>query len=156
MSDDSSVLVVRSVGEQVPNPDSRVTLADSFDDYGLPRARVAWATSETDRISTGRFATLLAREFGRLGIGRMRLTFDPDSDRMPEMVEPGCHHMGTTRMADDPSQGVVDRNCRLHGLANLYVAGSSVFPTGSCANPTLTVVALAARLADHLKSTIFA
>jgi choline dehydrogenase-like flavoprotein len=156
MSDDSSVLVVRSVGEQVPNPDSRVMLADTFDDYGLPRARVAWATSDTDRISTVRFATLLAREFGRLGIGRMRLAFDPASDRMPEMVEEGCHHMGTTRMADDPSQGVVDRNCRLHGLANLYVAGSSVFPTGSCANPTLTILALAARLADHLKSTMFA
>jgi choline dehydrogenase-like flavoprotein len=152
---DSPILVVRSVGEQVPNPDSRVTLADTLDEYGLPRARVAWATSETDRISTGRFATLLAREFGRLGIGRMRLAFDPASDQMPEMVEEGCHHMGTTRMSDDPSQGVVDRNCRLHGLANLYVAGSSVFPTGGCANPTLTIVALAARLADHLKSTMF-
>ena len=65
----------------------------------------------------------------------------------------GMHHMGTTRMHDDPRQGVVDANCRVHDLANLYVAGSSVFPTGGVANPTLTMVALAIRLADHLNQT---
>ena len=62
----------------------------------------------------------------------------------------GNHHLGTTRMADDPAQGVVDRDCLLRGTANLYVAGSSVFPTGACANPTFTIVALAHRLVDHL------
>jgi choline dehydrogenase-like flavoprotein len=63
----------------------------------------------------------------------------------------GKHHIGTTRMHADPKQGVVDPDCRIHGLANLYVAGSSVFPTSGYANPTLTIVALALRLADHLK-----
>jgi choline dehydrogenase-like flavoprotein len=59
--------------------------------------------------------------------------------------------MGTTRMHDDPKQGVVDRNCRVHGIDNLFVAGSSVFPTGGAANPTLTLLALTLRLADHLR-----
>jgi len=63
----------------------------------------------------------------------------------------GKHHMGTTRMHDDPRQGVVDSDCRVQGVSNLYVAGSSVFPTGGYANPTLTIVALALRLAEHLK-----
>jgi choline dehydrogenase-like flavoprotein len=66
-------------------------------------------------------------------------------------VNGGWHHMGTTRMSDDPKRGVVDRHCRVHGMENLYVAGSSVFPTSGSANPTLTLVALTLRLADHLK-----
>lgn len=64
------------------------------------------------------------------------------------------HHMGTTRMADDPEQGVVNRDCRVHGIDNLYIAGSSVFSTGGWANPTLTIVALSLRLADHLKERV--
>ena len=63
----------------------------------------------------------------------------------------GGHHIGTTRMASSPSQGVVDENCKVHGLNNLYIASSSVFPTSSYANPTLTIVAMAIRLADYLK-----
>jgi len=66
----------------------------------------------------------------------------------------GFHHLGTTRMAADPRAGVVDADCRVHGVANLYIAGSSVFPTGGCANPTLTIVALALRLADHLEAQL--
>jgi choline dehydrogenase-like flavoprotein len=64
---------------------------------------------------------------------------------------PSCHQMGTTRMHIDPTQGVVDENCRVHGISNLYIAGSSVFPTGGSANPTLNIVALAIRLADYIK-----
>ena len=69
-------------------------------------------------------------------------------------ISTAWHHMGTTRMDDDKRQGVVDRNCRIHGLANFFVAGSSVFPTVGSVNPTLTIVALAIRLADHLKRTV--
>jgi len=65
-----------------------------------------------------------------------------------------AHHLGTTRMSDNPRDGVVDSNCRVHGMTNLYVAGSSVFPTGGHANPTLTLIALTLRLADHLKKTL--
>jgi choline dehydrogenase-like flavoprotein len=76
-----------------------------------------------------------------------------DSGAWPESLVGGHHHCGTTRMSDDPKTGVVDADCRVHGLANLYVAGSSVFSTNGYANPTLTAVALALRLADHLKNT---
>jgi choline dehydrogenase-like flavoprotein len=62
--------------------------------------------------------------------------------------------MGTTRMADSPEQGVVDANCRVHGVANLYIAGSSVFTTSGASNPTLTLVALALRLTDHLRTQL--
>ena len=75
-----------------------------------------------------------------------------DPEYWPSDVRGGSHHMGTTRMHDDPTQGVVDRNCKVHGIDNLYVIGSSVFPTSGAANPTLTIVALTLRLADHLKS----
>ena len=66
----------------------------------------------------------------------------------------GGHYLGTTRMSDSSTQGVVDRHCQVHGVSNLFIASSSVFPTASYANPTLTIVALAIRLADRLKQTL--
>ena len=74
-----------------------------------------------------------------------------DRDEWPQPLSGGSHHMGTTRMNDDPLRGVVDRNCKVHSVDNLYVAGSSVFPTSGVSNPTLSIVALTLRLADHLK-----
>jgi choline dehydrogenase-like flavoprotein len=147
---------IRSVGEQLPDPDSRVTLSDHLQDsFGLAQAKVTWRLSEIERQSMGRFAKMLAREFGRQGIGRMQIAFDADGDETPDRLQWVGHQIGTTRMADDPAQGVVDRQCRLHGVANLYLAGSSVFCTSGAATPTLTIVALAARLADHLKNRVF-
>jgi choline dehydrogenase-like flavoprotein len=93
----------------------------------------------------------LAMEIGALGIGRMRIDLD-DPEYWPPIVGGGSHHMGTTRMHNDQRRGVVDRNCKVHGIDNLYVTGGSVFPTSGAANPTLTIVALTLRLADHLKS----
>ncbi|MCB1801042.1 MAG: GMC family oxidoreductase [Gammaproteobacteria bacterium] len=137
--------------EQVPNPDSRVMLADSKDAFDLPRIKLDWRLTEQDRHSVISHVRTLAMEIGALGVARMLLEFkNPDS--WPEIVMGGSHHMGTTRMHDDPRHGVVDRNCKVHGCDNLYVAGSSVFPTSGAANPTLTIVALALRLADHLKT----
>jgi choline dehydrogenase-like flavoprotein len=97
---------------------------------------------------------LLAEEFGRLGVGRVRINelLMDDSSRWSENLSWFGHHMGTTRMSADPKKGVVDADCRVHGLKNLYVASSSVFPTAGFANPTLTILAIALRLADHLKS----
>jgi len=136
--------------EQVPNPDSRVTLSDERDALGLPKIRLDWRLTEQDRRSLVEHMRSLAMEFGALGIGRMLIDVEDDG-QWPADVIGGAHHMGTTRMHDDPRQGVVDRHCRVHGVENLYVAGSSVFPTSGAANPTLTLVALALRLADHLK-----
>jgi choline dehydrogenase-like flavoprotein len=137
--------------EQVPNPLSRVMLAAERDPLGLPRIRLDWRLTEQDRRSLAVHIRSLALEFGALGIGRMRINVDDDG-LWSESVSGGSHHMGTTRMHDDPKQGVVDRNCRVHGVANLYIAGSSVFPTGGAANPTLTLLALTLRLADYLRT----
>lgn len=136
--------------EQVPNPDSRVSLSDKLDHLGQREIRLDWRLTEQDRHSVVWHMRSLGLELSSLGIGRMVLNVDDDGI-WPTQVRGGSHHMGTTRMHDDPRQGVVDSNCRVHGIDNLYVAGSSVFPTSNAANPTLTIVALALRLADHLK-----
>ena len=135
--------------EQAPNPDSRVSLSERRDALGLPRISLDWRLTEQDRQSFYRHLHSLALEFGALGIGRMR-ELVPDRDNWPQPVGGGSHHMGTTRMHDNPRHGVVNRNCRVHGISNLYVAGSSVFPTSGVSNPTLTIVALTLRLANHL------
>jgi choline dehydrogenase-like flavoprotein len=91
----------------------------------------------------------LGRAVGASGFGRMVTPLN--ADNVSSQITTSWHHMGTTRMHDDPRRGVVDRNCRVHAIENLFVAGSSVFPTGGRVNPTLTIVALAIRLAEHLK-----
>ena len=136
--------------EQVPNPDSRVSLSGQRDPLGLPRLKLDWRLTEQDRLSFYANLRSLALEFGALGIGRLRETVTDPRD-WPQPVAGGSHHMGTTRMSNDPSRGVVDRDCKVHDVENLYVAGSSVFPTSGSANPTLTLVALTLRLAGHLK-----
>jgi choline dehydrogenase-like flavoprotein len=151
--------------DPVPTPDSRVTLADERDALGMQRTQLDWRLAELDRGSMLGTAQTVAAELARLGLGRVRLhrwLAEPGAAwPLPTTVPAGedggpvwhwsWHHMGTTRMADDPRRGVVDVACRVHGIRNLYVAGSSVFPTSGFANPTLTIVALALRLADHLK-----
>jgi choline dehydrogenase-like flavoprotein len=139
--------------EQAPNPDSRVTLSPERDALGLPRIRLDWRLGEQDRRSVVEHMRSLALEFGALGIGRMSIDVEDDGV-WPQLVSGSNHHMGTTRMHDDARYGVVDRDCRVHGVDNLFVAGSSVFPTSGAANPTLTLVALALRLADHLKTRL--
>ena len=139
-------------GEQAPNPESRVSLGDRKDALGLRRLKLDWRLSEIDKRSIRDLAFLIGREIGRLGKGRVGLPRwlldDAPSDDDP--ILGGYHHMGTTRMADDPAMGVVDGDCRVFSTSNLFIAGSSVFTTGGAANPTLTIVALALRLADHL------
>ena len=136
--------------EQAPNPDSRVTLDREKDALGMPRARLDWRLTDVDRRSFRNFYEVLGRELGRAGIGRVRMrdwVMDNGSE-WPASLGGGWHHMGTTRMHSDPKRGVVDDECRVHGLDNLRVAGASVFPTAGCANPTLTLVALSVRLAS--------
>jgi choline dehydrogenase-like flavoprotein len=141
----------RALFESAPRRDNRVTLSDERDVLGRPRARVHWRPDETDMHSVKRMHQLLDHALRRARLGRFdcRLT---DDESWVNAVEAGKHHMGATRMHTDAAHGVVDADCRVHGVHNLYVAGSSVFPTGGFANPTLTIVALAARLANHLRS----
>jgi choline dehydrogenase-like flavoprotein len=135
--------------EPVPHADSRVRLGAARDVLGMPILELDWRLSEQDRDSVRRALDLLGTELGRAGLGRMR-ALDLADQGWPDDLAGGWHHMGTTRMADDPAMGVVDGDCRVHGTSNLYIAGSSVFATASSATPTLTLVALALRLADHL------
>ncbi len=138
--------------EQEPNPESRVTLGEEVDALGMPRLVVDWRYTHGDVETVRRSLLLLARDIQHSGIGRF--DYDPNSVEF-EMTRYGAyggHHIGTTRMGTDPRSSVVDADCRVHGVDNLYIASAAVFPTSSQANPTLTVVALALRLANHLKT----
>jgi len=136
--------------EPVPDPESRILLADDRDALGLRRVKADWRHGNLERRTATRLASLVAAEFARVGIGRTRLEPWLRDERVVDALAGLPHYIGTTRMSDDPREGVVDRNCAVHGMENLYVAGSSVFPTAGQANPTLTIVALALRLAKHL------
>jgi choline dehydrogenase-like flavoprotein len=140
--------------EQVPNPSSRVTLDTNADPFGVPRISIDWRHSDADLATVSGSLALLAQEFRRLQIG----TFDYDPATVElEMTRYGAyggHHIGTVRMGLDPKTSAVDPNCGVHGIQNLYIAGACVFPTSSQANPTLTVIALALRLAEHIKSRL--
>jgi choline dehydrogenase-like flavoprotein len=138
-----------NASEQVPNKNSRVTLSTSRDKLGKNRVRLDWRLSPIDRVSLKRGYEIIGQELGRAGLGRLKSTVDDDTSAWS--VHGQCHHMGTTRMHTDPQQGVVNENCQVHGISNLFIAGSSVFPTSGSATPTLTIVALAIRLADHVK-----
>lgn len=135
--------------EQAPFPDNRLTLTNDRDRLGRQKVKLHWQWHDIDIDTIKRSQDILKTEFARAGIGELQVERDGE---LPKMLHPGAHHhMGTTRMHDDPLQGVVDSNCKLHNVSNLFIAGSSVFPTGGFANPTLTIVALAIKLADHVK-----
>lgn len=138
--------------EQSLNPDNRVTLTDERDRFALRKAHFDWRLSETDLRTLKVAATEAGRLLAQLDAGRMQVIDWLLNDLPPEadQVIGGNHHMGTTRMSDDPRQGVVDADTKLHALDNLYVGGSSVFATSGHANPTYTVVQLALRQAEHL------
>ncbi len=140
--------------EQTPQESNRVTLADEIDQYGLRRVHVAWRLCEDDAQAAHR-AMLLLRDRLR-DHSSCRLEFDQDTllPALRRSVPMGGHHMGTARMAATSRGGVVDSNCAVFELPNLFVASSAVFCTNSHANPTLTIVALALRLAEHLKATL--
>ena len=140
--------------EQMPNPDSRIGLGKDLDVFGLRKVVVDWRLTAEDKRGMATGNRLLGAELGRGGFGRLQSTVPEDDSDWPSDMRGDQHHMGTTRMHRDPSMGVVDENCRVHGVANLYVAGCSLFPTGGTFNPTLTIVAFALRLADHIKERL--
>jgi choline dehydrogenase-like flavoprotein len=140
--------------EQIPNPESRVLLDDSVDCFGKRRLRLEWRLSAQDYECFQRAKKILRNALAHDSSDRYKLLPD-DSEQPPGCGVPaGGHHMGTTRMHRNLRLGVVDENCKVHGLQNLYIAGSSVFPTYGWAPPTLTIIALALRLSDHLKARL--
>jgi choline dehydrogenase-like flavoprotein len=155
-------LYLMARAEQAPNPASRVKLSTETDALGCRRGDLDWQMSELDKRSVLELARSVGREFERLGLGHLETMpwLLDGSNEWP--VDPtvgnhpigGYHHMGTTRMSESPHEGVVDANCTVHGYANLHIAGSSVFTTGGWANPTLTILALSHRLAEHLDTLL--
>ena len=137
--------------EPVPNPDSRITLSHDLDLFGQKKINVNWQLTDAELPNAHRALELAALEFGRLGLGRGYGQIFKNNKVWPQVLEAGRHHSGTTRMTDSSKSGVVDKNCKLFNTENLYIVGSSVFPTIGYANPTLTIVALALRLSEHLK-----
>ena len=148
--------LLRYHAEQVPSSESRVFLADGQDGRAIPDLVIDFRFQRQDVESVVRSHEILDDWLQRENIGR--LDYLTDAEKRGEVVLQqaldGYHQIGLTRMADDPKSGVVDRNCRVHDVANLFVAGSSVFPTAGQANPTLPAVALALRLGDHLRRTV--
>jgi choline dehydrogenase-like flavoprotein len=153
---DASNAKAFSVGcglELAPDPDRRLTLTDERDALGMQRLKL------TNRVSDNDFARYRAtmKEWGRqllaAGTGMIRLNYDTRAE-WEGALDWGDHHLGTTRMHKDPQHGVVDANQKVHGIANLFVAGSGVFPTYSASNPTLNLVALTLRLAQHLRGVL--
>jgi choline dehydrogenase-like flavoprotein len=143
--------------EQAPNPSSRVTLDTEKDALGVPRATLHWELTAFEKRSIRTIYELIGQQIGIAGIGRVKLMEfleDENDHSWPSFAGAGWHHMGTTRMSDDPKNGVVDANCKVHGIANLFTAGASNYVTAAAPNPTLTVIALTLRLSDHLKQRI--
>jgi len=140
--------------EMAPNPDSRVLLSEVRDQLGMPRVKLDWRLGELERQTLSEFIRTLAGEFERLGLGsfdRKQAEFLQDPSAWVVRAHDSAHHMGTTRMHESPRLGVVDPQCRVHGIANLYIGSSAVFPTSARSNPTLTILALCLRIADRLK-----
>ena len=172
-----SVVYLQALAEQELDPESRVGLGTATDALGMQRPELDWRYSAADRARILDGLRTIAEAAGEAGWGRIQLLpggvhadaidnlvegqfitlyrsapSDVDLDNFPIGV--GFHHMCTTRMTDDPDEGVVDADCRLHEVDNVWVAGSSVFATPGVATPTYTIVALAIRLADHLKAVL--
>ncbi|MEO9052851.1 MAG: GMC oxidoreductase, partial [Ginsengibacter sp.] len=125
--------------EQAPNPLSRVTLSTDKDSLGVPRAALHWQLSDLEKRSIRKIYELLGEQVGIEGVARVKMSpflQDENDTSWPSSTGGGQHHMGTTRMSDNPKEGVVDANCKVNHIANLYVAGSSCFATGGAPNPT--------------------
>jgi choline dehydrogenase-like flavoprotein len=154
LRDQDGALYIMS--EQFPNPESRVTLSTEKDRLGLEKVKVDWRLQPIDKRSILVLVEEIRTEFQRLGLCDVVpdkwLTLDDHT--WPISLAGGHHHMGTTRMSASPNEGVVDADAKVHGIENLYVAGSSIFPTVGSANPTLTLMATSLKLADQLRMRV--
>jgi choline dehydrogenase-like flavoprotein len=137
--------------EMEPRPENRITLTDDRDALGMPVPRVVHELSRRDLESLHRLHEQIATDLETMGCGG-ELVGTREELAKAEWGD-ACHYLGTTRMGVDPEHSVVNPDLRVHTVENLYVAGGSVFPTSGCANPTMTIVALSIRLAEHLRTT---
>ena len=152
---DYSAIGCRSLllrAEQVPDSNSAISLSNEKDQLGLIKAEVKWTMNNIDYNSIKKFNQYLNLELSKTNLGFIKNNFN--INKIPDQLWSGAHHLGGTRMSDTPLNGVVDKNMKVFGFNNLYISGGSVFPTSGLANPTLTIVALSLKLADHVKSRI--
>jgi choline dehydrogenase-like flavoprotein len=145
-------VTLQAMCEQAPNPKSRITLSDRRDNLGMRISRIDWRVSEEEARTMRRMTELMIEQFSRMGIDSPETAeWVRNGVMFPQTYQDVAHPTGTTRMAEDPAQGVVDAQCQVHGVSGLFIAGSSVFPTAGHTNPTQLIVALAVRLSDALK-----
>ena len=145
-------IYAETVWEQKPYDDNRIELDfDNKDSYGVPRAKLKWKVSQRDKKTPlvcmqrlGQF--FIEKDIGRVGM----LPFLGNNDDFPQEFPGMMHHLGGTPMSISPKTGIVDENLKIFNVDNVWVAGSSVFSAAGHANPTLTIVQLSLRLADHL------
>ncbi len=156
---------IRTVSGQMPNPESRVTLGTEIDKFGLKRPVLNWQLSKIDKTTHRKVVIRFAKMFAKQNLGRVKIDkwvfnedawfpgfVDPEFPEIPQELG-GNHYMCTTRMAASPSEGVVDKNQKVFGIDNLYVAGCSVFSTTGHVNPTFTIIQMTLRLADHINAS---
>jgi choline dehydrogenase-like flavoprotein len=142
--------------EQAPNPDSRITLSSKTDAFGMPLPALDWRLTGLEETTLTEYSRALAAEFAARGLGAVTLAERPDFTRRDELsaARDIYHHMGTARMSRSRDDGVTNPDLRCHDVENLFIASAAVFPTGGIANPTMTILALSLRLAEHLKRTL--
>jgi choline dehydrogenase-like flavoprotein len=148
-------LELQCIVEQQPDPESRITLSDRVDRFGVPLSRINWRINQQEERTVRTIGRLVQAEFRRLALNELCLDDWLRRDEgLPLSFPDVAHPTGTTRMSASPKSGVVDPTCQVHGVQGLFIAGSSVFPTSGHANPTHMIVAIAIRLADALKRQI--
>ncbi len=148
-------IFLHAISEQTPDRSSRVTLSDKQDALGLRQVQVNWTLHSLDWHTVRTFAQTVQGEFGRLGLGQVKIAnWLTGGDISRARLWDNFHQAGTTRIAHVPADGVADPNCKIFGIDGLYVAGSSVFPTSGTANPVLTITAMSLRLASTLKDEL--
>ncbi|MBE9135872.1 GMC family oxidoreductase [Nodosilinea sp. LEGE 07088] len=135
--------------EQAPDRNNRIVLSKERDSLNLPKTEIHWRLNEIDIKNAIRIQEIWAEELDQAGIGELRFTRDWTKQVFEKTAM--HHHIGSTRMHNSPKKGVVDSNSKVHNISNLFIAGCSVFPTSGYSNPTLTMIALSLRLADHVK-----
>ena len=145
---------LNNIIEPTPNKESRITLSESRDALGLRKVKLDWRLSPLVQKTLLRSQEIIDEEMRKSDVGYLEIDPVLKQGGIPEPISWVWHHIGTTRMDPNPQKGVVDENCQVHGVPNLFVAGSSVFPTAGNDAPTLTLIALAIRLADHIKSQL--
>ena len=154
-----SHLFLNTVCEQEPLKENKITLSkNEFDNFGIPRIHMEFKLQNSVRKTMTTFLEEVGKFFISNDLGRIKIEdwlYDYKKDFSKNgQADNGCHHIGSTRMGEDPNTSVVDRNLKVHNTENLFIAGSSVFTTGGAANPTLTICQLSLRLANHIAKIV--